>query len=105
MSAERAGDGLDSTAKQGGKLIHKEEEGGGTSVLAFEGSDIQDSRCVSSWARLLLLVCCSCYHGGALCALACCCMYACVGVCGCLFSIGITDAADVTSSRAVGNDS
>ena len=57
MSAERAGDGLDSTAKQGGKLIHKEEEGGGTSVLAFEGSDIQDSRCGCALACLLLACC------------------------------------------------
>jgi len=35
---------FDATAKQGGKLLHKEEDGGGTSVLPFAAADISDPR-------------------------------------------------------------
>ncbi len=30
--------------KQGGKLLHKEEDGGGTCVLSFAAADISDPR-------------------------------------------------------------
>ena len=43
---------FDASAKQGGKLLHKEEDGGGTSVLPFAAADISDPRSVSNLLSL-----------------------------------------------------